>query len=349
MRLLPAGEIRPSCLRPSVGDRAQMPKSPLARRLMTVPTVITMFLLLTLVFPLLVVVAGLVDLGRWVIFGKSWVSIRVLVFSWMYLLGELWALAALAATAPFPMTARIEKTFRLQQMWTAWNWTSMRTLFSVDVDVDGLDSVEPGPVLVMSRHASVVDTLLPAVVIAKPMDLRIRYVLKAELLADPVLDIAGNRLPNVFVDRFSGAPSERSAIGSLAGGIGPRDGVLIYPEGTRFSEAKLRRRQHGSGQQAQMAANLQFVLPPKPGGVLALLDATDADVVVFAHHGLEGLASLREIWAGGLVGSRIAVRMWRVPRSQIPQTDQARVDWLHRVWAQVDNWLITVADDRQDT
>ena len=42
---------------------------------------------------------------------------------------------------------------------------------------------------------------------AIPHQVRLRYVLKRELLLDPCLDIVGNRLPNCFVAR-SGADAQ---------------------------------------------------------------------------------------------------------------------------------------------
>ena len=53
------------------------------------------------------------------------------------------------------------------------------------------------------------------------------------------MDLVGQRLPNVFVRRGSGRPAREAAlVASLAEGLGPRDGVVIYPEGTRFTPAK---------------------------------------------------------------------------------------------------------------
>jgi len=90
-----------------------------------------------------------------------------------------------------------------------------------------------------------------------------------------------------------------------------------------------------------IAAGYRRVLPPRPGGTLTLLDATEADVVVLAHSGLEGFSSLAEIWSGGLVGSRIDVRFWRVPRSEIPQSREMRTEWLFDLWSEIDAWVVT--------
>lgn len=52
------------------------------------------------------------------------------------------------------------------------------------LEVEGVNALQPGPLVVLMRHASLADTLLPAVVIASH-GIRLRYVLKRELLWDP--------------------------------------------------------------------------------------------------------------------------------------------------------------------
>lgn len=324
-----------------------MPDKPLTRRLITVPTVILLFLAVTALSPLLALVGAGADMSRWLTTRKRWISLRVLAYLWVYLLGEVWALAALAVTAPLGRAA-MGATYRLQGLWAAWNLRALQTLFSVELEVEGTDSLMPGPVIILSRHASMVDTLLPARLVAKS-ELRLRYVLKKELLADPALDIAGNRLPNVFIDRASREGAGLARIRELAAGMGPAEGILIYPEGTRFSETKLRghQRRVGDDEGAVGAAVRSFrrVLPPKPGGTLAILEASDADVVVLAHRGLEGLATVAEIWKGGLVGSTIEIALWRIPRSDVPPNRPDQVEWLHRVWGDVDRWVVSRGPD----
>jgi 1-acyl-sn-glycerol-3-phosphate acyltransferase len=321
-----------------------MPESPLVRRLITVPSVVIGFALLTALAPVLIPLAAVVDLARRTTAGRPAMALRSLAFLWIYLLGEFWALASLGVTAPLPARPRSELTYRLQDKWAGWNLLAMRHLFSVGFEVSGQAAVLPGPIVLLSRHASIVDTLVPARFVARPSGLRLRYVLKKELLVDPALDIAGNRLPNVFVDRAARDLAERAAIEALAASMGPGDGILIYPEGTRFSAEKLARAQRRASDEHESAsavAGLRRVLPPKPGGTLAILDATDADVVVLAHRGLEGLATLKDIWRGDLVGSRVEIAMWRIPHGQIPATRPERTEWLYRLWAEVDSWVVS--------
>ena len=58
-----------------------------------------------------------------------------------------------------------------------------------------------GPIVLISRHASLADALLPAWLLGRNGDMRPRYVMKRDLLVDPCLDIVGHRVPNWFVDR----------------------------------------------------------------------------------------------------------------------------------------------------
>jgi hypothetical protein len=73
---------------------------------------------------------------------------------------------------------------------------------------------------------------------------------------------------------------------------------------------------------------------------LALLEDAQADIVIMAHRGLEGFATVADVWRGNLVGSRIAVRFWRVPRDQLPADRSEQVTWLYRTWAMVDEWVV---------
>ena len=82
------------------------------------------------------------------------------------------------------------------------------------------------------------------------------------------------------------------------------------------------------------------MLPPRLGGSLALLDPiTPADVVILAHVGLDGLAEVKDIWDGHMVGRTIRVAFWRVPFEEIPTDRQGRIDWLFAQWEQVDAWI----------
>jgi 1-acyl-sn-glycerol-3-phosphate acyltransferase len=314
------------------------------RRLITIPTLVLIFAAVSAGLPLLLVVAVVVDLVRAASTGKPAMAARLVVFLWVYLLGEMWAILALAAVAVLGRDRSRQATSRLQSLWASWMFNTMRWVFGLSFAAEGSEQILPAPVIVLARHASMVDTLLPAHFVTHEQGIRLRYVLKKELLVDPALDIAGNRLPNHFVDRVAGTTEpELAAIRELAAGLTASEGVMIYPEGTRYSPAKLARYLTPlvakGGVIAEIASRYERVLPPRPGGTLALLDSGQADVVVLAHRGLEGFARVRDIWAGGLVDSRIDVRFWRVPYSEIPAGRAERVEWLFRLWADIDAWV----------
>lgn len=316
----------------------------LLRRLVTVTSVYLGFVLITALLPLILTASFIVDLARRLVAGKPFMATRILVFGWLYLLGEVWGLFILGITSPLPRARAVEATYRLQNRWAAWNFRAVRFIFGLDFVTDGQESIVPGPVILLSRHASLIDTLLPSWFVTRQVGLTVRYVLKKELLLDPALDIAGNRLPNHFVDRGA-IDNERDldAIRDLGSNLSRDEAVLIYPEGTRFSEQKrvryLKRFAQRRGRVAEIASSLRGVLPPRPGGTLALLEASTADVVVLAHRGLEGFARVKDMWKGGIVGSRIDVIFRRIARSEIPEGRTDRVAWLFETWREIDAWV----------
>ena len=202
------------------------------------------------------------------------------------------------------------------------------------------------PLVVFFRHASTVDTVLPAAYLSRAQGTRLRYVMKRELLWDPCLDIVGHRLPNIFLRRDSPDPQrEVGAVRRLGRDLGPGEGVLIYPEGTRFTPAKRERilarmAQSDPSGVLPLAKELRHVLPPKLGGTLALLEqCKDADVLFFGHSGLENVASFREIARGALTGRRVRLRLWRVPASEVPQNTESRIAWFYEQWRVLDRWI----------
>ncbi len=331
----------------------------IARRVKTITPRVIGLGLVTALFPALLLLALALDLVRWATHQVPWVATRLLCFLWAYLAAEVAGLLALlgvwvAAGFGRRRAWMAEWTWRFQQVWAGWLFAAVRGLFGLRLEVAGQALVTPGPVIVLVRHASIVDNLLPSVLVARRARVRLRYVLKRELLADPCLDLAGRRLPNYFVRRGTGEAVERENVRRLAAGMGPEDGVLLYPEGTRFTPerrtAALDRIAERDPERASRMADVQHLLAPKVGGVLALLDgAPEADVVVLAHQGLDGLRLISDIWSGALVGRRIRVRFTRIPRAMVPAGVDERVRWLDDVWGEMDEWVDTRLAALEDT
>jgi 1-acyl-sn-glycerol-3-phosphate acyltransferase len=241
----------------------------------------------------------------------------------------------------------LRRNFHLQCLWGRGYALVGRFLFRLRVEVEAADAgFGDQPIILFMRHASSADTMLPVYLVSDPYGVRLRYVLKRELLWMPCLDIVGNRLPNYFVDRESDNIEEETArVGWLVKGLAKDEGVLIYPEGTRYTKKKRahilkRLAEKGHARRLAQAEELDHVLPPKLGGALALLACNEnADAVFCAHTGFEGSATPGSLLKGELIGKTVRVKFWRVPFAEIPATEEARIDWLYMQWGKVNTFV----------
>jgi hypothetical protein len=60
-------------------------------------------------------------------------------------------------------------------------------------------------------------------------------------------------------------------------------------------------------------------------------------VVVLGHTGFERFTSLGAIRRAVPFRQPVRVWLWRVPRAEIPDGDDARVDWLYDQWERLDS------------
>jgi 1-acyl-sn-glycerol-3-phosphate acyltransferase len=302
--------------------------------------------------PLLVVLSVLTDLVN----GGRFPVTRMVLFLVYYLICESVGLALSAvlwaAYRLYPGVS-VQKyhrwNFRLECFWARALMAGATGIFGFRIEVQGDHVARDGPLLLFIRHASVADTLLAAVLLSDRYDLQLRYVLKRELLWDPCMDVVGHRLPNVFIDRSAiHSQRETEAVRGIARDLGPRDGVLIYPEGTRFTPRKRERAirklaASGAPDLVERARAFRNVLPPRLGGPLALLDeCTGIDVVFCAHVGFEGTTSFNDLWRGNLVGRCVRVCFWRVAGADIPKDRASRIDWLYDQWSRIDEWIASI-------
>ncbi len=317
---------------------------------MTIPGYVTAWSLCVTTAPIWIPAAAIVDALR----RNRGVALRSGAFLTYYLSCEVLGIAISAGlwiwTRLFPVDDErwADLHYRLEAWWGSSLLSGLVRTFGLRLEVTSDADLARGPYLLLVRHASSADTLLAAALVSRHTGMRLRYVLKRELLFDPCIDIVGNRIPNVFVDRSSDdSAREIRRVQELARGLGPRDGLLTYPEGTRFSESKRKRvleRFHREGDEKMLeyARSLRFVLPPRPGGTLGLLEAApDVDVVVCNHSGFEKVATLAHIWRGSLVHQTVRVHFHRIPREAIPTEREDRFGWLLEEWQRVDTWLAT--------
>jgi 1-acyl-sn-glycerol-3-phosphate acyltransferase len=326
----------------SWGDR-------IARRVRGVAIEIVVFVLLTVTFPVLLVGGAAADLVLWLRRRKPWMAVRLLAMGWWFLAGELYGLAGLlaiwVASAGRDSPRRRGRVYGLKRRWLGSHLAGIRRLFALRFELDGLELAGPGPVVVMIRHASIIDNALPDVIVGGAHGLGFRFVIKRELQMLPTIDIGGRWVPTLFVRRASGdTAAELDRMRALTIGLSDRDGLLIYPEGTRWTAAKLARAKDviaaRQPELAPLAERLRYVLPPRLGGVLTLLDAArGCDVVVFGHYGLDGFEYISDIWSGGLVGGVVRLKFWRFQASEVPVDRDELIEWLYARWQQLDDWI----------
>ncbi|MGB8019733.1 MAG: 1-acyl-sn-glycerol-3-phosphate acyltransferase [Candidatus Nanopelagicales bacterium] len=263
--------------------------------------------------------------------------------------GLCWAwleAAGVAAAVGLWLTGRAgdrASHYRLQRWWADRLMGALRITCGVTIHVEGVEALHPAPVVLLVRHASLADSLLTAWVVTQH-HLQPRFVLKRELLADPCLDIVGNRLPNCFLDRQAEDSGPGLArIAELAATMDASSACVIFPEGTRANAAKRRRALARIGERdlerAERLAGLRHLLPPRPAGTRALLEgaaAVEATVVVGWHVGFDGLDNFGAVLAA-LARPRTPIRISF--RQVEPPTNLYGPEfgrWLDDLWLELD-------------
>lgn len=215
------------------------------------------------------------------------------------------------------------------------------------VQIDGVtpDSLQrPRPLLVLSRHAGPGDSFLLAHALINWYAREPRIVVKDSLQWDPVIDVLLNRLPNRFIAPGDGERAERQ-IADLAKDLDNDDALLIFPEGRNFTPERRKRgitrlRRLGLQATARRAERMRNVLPPRPGGVLAALQACPrATVVLVGHTGVDHLRTVTDVWRELPMDKSIVMQWWLENPADIPNDAEGRVEWLYSWWARIDAWI----------
>ena len=203
---------------------------------------------------------------------------------------------------------------------------------------------EDEPVLVLARHGGLGDSYSLVWMLLDRYHRGVRIVLKDLLQWEPVLDVILNRLDCCFLPAAArGGEQLAGRLGDLTRSLGSRDALLVFPEGGnwtpgRWTRAIRRLRVDRKERAATTAAMMSHVLPPRPAGVLACLDARPGlAVVIVAHTGLDALTSARQIWDAIPFTAPMTVRCW--PPSAVPAGEEARLQWLTTEWAVIDEWI----------
>ncbi len=201
-----------------------------------------------------------------------------------------------------------------------------------------------GALILFSRHAGPGDTMILIDMLLSRFGRRPSVVFKQAVAFDPSVDLIAHRLPHAVLDTDDRQACE-ARIAATTDRLGSRGVLVLFPEGGNFTPERRRRavrhlRQKGNHAAADAATTMNHVLPPRPLGALAALQARpDADVVFAAHTGLGLAAYPRELYREMPIGRTLTMRRWLVPRAEIPADPDEQVEWLTDWWRRIDEWI----------
>jgi 1-acyl-sn-glycerol-3-phosphate acyltransferase len=314
------------------------------RRLISMPGLILGAVILTVAIPVWLPLVLVIDacrlrwrfpLARLLSFAVCWAwleTVGVVCSAFYWLTGQ---------------SKNLTKHYALQRWWADRLLAALKATCGFSVEVEEIEALQPGPILMFARHASLADSLVSAYVVTTLAQMKPRYVLKRELLADPCLDVVGQRLPNHFLDRnATDSTPELQALEALVTDIDVSTVGIIFPEGTRANEKKRKRAIEKialiDSARADRLHDMKHLLPPRPAGAAAMLRGCPSADVVFAWHvGFEGLDTFGGILRA--ISSRmppIRFHLRRVERTGIPSNSITDTDeltkWLDSEWIRMD-------------
>lgn len=320
------------------------------RRLVSIPAVMIVAVVLLLGAPVWLVVGSLVDLAR----GRPRLPVvRLLGFALLWSWLETAGVTASAMLWVLGRSGDHRLHFALQRWWARNLLRALRVTCGVRVTVENPEALHPGPVVLFARHASLADSLVSAYVVTSVAEMKPRYVLKKELLADPCLDVVGRRLPNHFLDRgATDSTPELQALSVLTSTMDDRTVGIIFPEGTRANPVKrakaMARLSEVDPDRVARVSSMRHLLPPRPAGAAAMLRGhATCDVVVAWHVGFDGLDTFSGILRAlsrPIPPVRFVLR--RIPRSDVPSSYGEFTAWLDGEWMRMDDEVDTALTAR---
>ena len=322
------------------------------RRLVSIPALLLAAIVLLLASPVWLLLGIVADVVR----GRFRLpTVRLLSFA---LLWSWLETAGVLVSASFWTIGRSDdhrRHYALQRWWARNLLRALRLTCGVRVNVENVEALRPGPVVLLARHASLADSLVSAYVVTTVAGMKPRYVLKRELLADPCLDVVGQRLPNHFLDRGAAdSTPELEALADLTSSMDEVTAGIIFPEGTRANPSKrakaIAKISEVDPERVGRISSMRHLLPPRPAGAAAMLrgNAT-CDVVVAWHVGFEGLDTFSGILRAlskPIPPIRFVLR--RIPRIEVPSSYREFTAWLDDEWMRMDDEVDTALKARDE-
>lgn len=130
----------------------------------------------------------------------------------------------------------------------ATRWAKFNSMTSLlNVEIKGADLIDPNTsYVIVANHQSLIDILI----LYGYLDLEIKWVMKQEIRAVPVLGIACELMGHIYIDR-SNTNSALNSINKAKEKITDGMSVIFFPEGTRSRTGKLKRFKKGAFRFAQ--------------------------------------------------------------------------------------------------
>lgn len=147
----------------------------------------------------------------------------VLFYAWLFAVIAGMALVC----APLLMAPRAALS-AAQRVWAGLVLGGLRVICGVRVEARGLEHRPKGGGLIASKHQSMLDGIAPFAFLRDPC-----FVLKKELLANPVYGIYGRKAELVSLDREGGAAALKTLIADVRDRVANNRPTFIFPEGTR--------------------------------------------------------------------------------------------------------------------
>jgi 1-acyl-sn-glycerol-3-phosphate acyltransferase len=322
------------------------------RRLVLAPAVVVLTVIVLTTVPLWLIVAALLSPlvpGRMRPLRLLWLVILHLVLESLMLV-ELFGLWIASGFGWFIRRAFFERIhYDIVRSYLVIFFREARRVLRLKIITQGpAPDAHPGhPLLVACRHAGPGDSFTLMYALMHWYGREPRVVLKDTIAWDPAIDVILSRLPSRFISPTgtSGSDDLERQVGELARDLDENDAFVIFPEGGNFTPERRQRaidklRRLGLEAMARRAETMRNVLAPRPGGFLAALDAApEADVVLVAHTGLDHMLTIADVWRELPMDKQIIMRWWRVPREEIPDGRDARIDWLFSWWEDIDRWI----------
>ena len=321
------------------------------RRVVLAPAVVVFTVLMLSTVPVWLIVAALLSPvvpGRLRPLRLLWLATMHLVLESIMLveLFGLWVASGFGYFIRRPWFERVH--YDIAQTYLIIFFREARRVLRLKIVTQGPapDAFPGEPLLVCCRHAGPGDSFTLMYALMHWYGREPRVVLRDTLAWDPAVDVILNRVPSRFISPDPKAGDDLAAqIGELARNLDGNDAFVIFPEGGNFTPERRQRaidklRRLGLEAMARRAENMENVLAPRPGGLIAALDAApDADIVLVAHTGLDHLLTLADVWRELPMDKQIIMRWWRVPRNEIPDGRDDRIDWLYSRWEEIDRWI----------